>query len=130
MRFQFGLVRVTIVALAFACGCNAAPQKPLDAKAELTLEPNPPVVGDSQVALTLIDSSDKPVAGATVRLEGNMNHAGMKPSFADLKESEPGRYAGTLKFTMGGDWFVIVTANTTDGRQFETKIDVPGVKSP
>jgi hypothetical protein len=64
-----------------------------------------------------------------VRVEGNMNHAGMRPSFADLHETEPGRYTGTLRFTMGGDWFLLVQATLPDGNQVEQKIDVPGVRS-
>jgi hypothetical protein len=97
---------------------------------KLVLNPLPPVVGDADVTLTLASASGQPIADAEVRLEGNMNHAGMKPSFADLAEVEPGRYTGTLEFTMGGDWFILVTAKTKDGRNVERKIDVPGVKRP
>ena len=95
---------------------------------ELTIEPSPPLVGDSDLSLELTDA-DGAVQGAQVRVEGNMNHAGMKPSFADLKEVEPGRYMGTLEFTMGGDWFLLVTAKTPDGGTIERKIDVRGVKA-
>lgn len=117
------------VAILVLCGCTSGNQNDLATDVTLTLNPSPPVVGTSSVSLILSRPDGSPVKGATVRLEGNMNHAGMKPSFADLAEGEPGQYAGTLEFTMGGDWFVIVTATTADGRRIEQKIDVRGVKT-
>ena len=110
-------------------GCGPSEQEAPGVQVDLTLEPSPPVVGDADIALKLTDASGAPVEGADVRVEGNMNHAGMKPSFADLKEVEPGRYTGTLDFTMGGDWFLLVTAKTPDGKRVERKIDVEGVKA-
>ena len=110
-------------------GCGPAVESASDVEVELTLQPSPPVVGDAELDLKLTDASGAPLEGATVRVEGNMNHAGMKPSFADLEEGEPGRYTGTLDFTMGGDWFLLVTAKTADGKRMERKIDVKGVKA-
>ena len=111
-------------------GCRPQVADTSDIEVALALEPSPPVVGDSNVTLEMTDAQGEPVSGAEVKIEGNMNHAGMKPSFADLGETEPGKYTGTLDFTMGGDWFILVTASTPDGKQIERKIDVPGVKSP
>lgn len=115
--------------LLLPSGCNSPTTDEPQAQVDLTLSPSPPVVGEAEVELKLSDAEGKPLKGADIRLEGNMNHAGMKPSFADLTEVEPGRYQGTLDFTMGGDWFVLVTAKTQDGKTVERKIDVPGVKS-
>ncbi|MEO8164467.1 MAG: FixH family protein [Betaproteobacteria bacterium] len=116
--------------LTICLGCRPASPEILGAKVELTIDPSPPLVGEAEMMLTLADASGTALQGADVRLEGNMNHAGMKPSFADLREIEPGRYAGTLEFTMGGDWFILVTARTPEGKTVQRKIDVPGVKSP
>lgn len=110
-------------------GCDSPEAEEPSAQVDLTLSPSPPVVGEAEVDLKLNDAEGQPIEGADVRLEGNMNHAGMKPSFADLTEKEPGHYTGTLNFTMGGDWFVLVTAKTQAGKTLERKIDVPGVKS-
>ena len=117
-----------LAALIFE-GCGPAVEPASDVQVELTLEPSPPVVGDAELDLKLTDAAGAPLEGATVRVEGNMNHAGMKPSFADLEEVEPGQYTGTLDFTMGGDWFLLVTAKTADGKRVERKIDVKGVKA-
>jgi hypothetical protein len=54
----------------------------------------------------------------------------MKPSFADLQEVEPGSYAGKLNLTMGGDWYVLATVKTPDGKTSQHKVNVPGVKAP
>lgn len=118
------------VAYLVTCGagCTPAESSVPDVQVDLTVTPSPPVVGDADVSLTLADRRGTPMKGADVNLEGNMNHAGMKPSFAEMVEVEPGHYAGTLRFTMGGDWFILVKAKTPDGRTIEQKIDVPGVK--
>ncbi len=118
------------VLLLFAgSGCHSASSDSPDVKTELTLDPSPPVVGNNHLTLKLTDANGAPLEGAMVKVEGNMNHAGMTPSFADLKETKPGDYEGTLKFTMGGDWFLLVSAETPDGEVVERKIDVPGVKA-
>ena len=93
------------------------------------LDPQPPVVGKAKLELRVIDVSAEPVTGATLKLEANMSHAGMRPTFAELVEDGPGRYVGDVEFTMGGDWFLLVDATLADGREIERKLDVPGVRS-
>jgi hypothetical protein len=75
----------------------------------------------------LHDANGLPISGAQVELEGNMNHAGMVPVFAEASEVAPGRYRAGMEFTMGGDWFILVRADLPDGRSMERKVDVPGV---
>lgn len=57
-----------------------------------------------------------------------MSHAGMKPVFGTGREVQPGIYEAPLEFTMGGDWYVIVSARLPDGRQVERQFPVPAVK--
>lgn len=121
------LLPCVCVGSVLTAGCGSADRQASDVQVDIALDPSPPVVGDAQVTLRLTGADGKRLDGAEVRLEGNMNHAGMKPSFANLRETEPGRYAGTLEFTMGGDWFILVTATLPDGRRIEHKTDVPGV---
>lgn len=118
-----------LVVVSLVHGCNSPEAEEPSAQVDLKLSPSPPVVGEAEVDLKVSDAEGQPLKGADIRLEGNMNHAGMKPSFADLTEKEPGHYTGTLNFTMGGDWFVLVTAKTAEGKTVKRKIDVPGVKS-
>lgn len=125
LKFCCGLLALLVA----TSGCGSGGGSDAGVTADLRLDPSPPVVGDSNVLLKLTDANGKPLAGAKITLEGNMNHAGMKPSSADLVETSPGTYAGTLDFTMAGDWFVLVTGQTADGKRIEQKIDVKGVQA-
>ncbi len=116
--------------LATGCSPGRSDDEAKDVNVLFKIEPDPPKVGDpATVTLNLADQEGKPVKGATLKLEGNMNHAGMKPVFANAKEVEPGKHEATLKLTMGGDWYVEVTGSLSDGRKLKRKFDVNGVKS-
>lgn len=123
------LVAAYGLGLAILSGCSGANTEPADVAIELSMSPSPPVVGTSTLTLTVKDAAGQPLTGARLKAEGNMNHAGMVPSFATLKEIEPGTYAGELKFTMGGDWYVLVTGKTADGKTIERSLDVKGVQA-
>ena len=83
------------------------------------------------LALTVNDTSGKPVTGARVCLEGHMSHAGMSPVFADAVEMQgtPGAYTMAFTFTMEGDWILLVSVVLPDGRRTERRIDVRGVRA-
>jgi hypothetical protein len=111
-----------------ALGCaGGATTDAGDVTIDLALRPDPPRVGEATAVVTLTDKEGRPIRGATVKLEGNMNHAGMTPVFADAGEAEPGKYEAGLEFTMGGDWFILVNATLADGRKVGRKVDVRGV---
>lgn len=93
------------------------------------IEPRPPRVGTARVTLRVADAAGRPLGGARVRLEANMSHAGMRPVFAEARETEPGRYQTELEFTMAGDWVVLVRLALPDGREIERQFDVKGVES-
>jgi hypothetical protein len=117
------------LAVLLTFGCHSTPDDS-GVSVDLRVEPSPPKVGKAQLTLD-VTADGKPAEGATLKLEGNMAHAGMKPVFADAKEDreKPGRYRAELEFTMGGDWFVLVTGKLADGRPVNKKIDVKGVKA-
>lgn len=118
-------MRAVVAALALACaGCGARDAAPTLSSA---LDLSPKRVGLANVRLTLADVAQRPFTGATVALEGNMNHAGMRPTFAQLRETAPGRYDGALELTMAGDWIVRVTATRPGLAPVETTIPVRGV---
>ena len=118
-----------VVLFVQGCGRNSDGDHAEDLKVNLTLRPDPPEVGPAAATVTLTDAGGRPVRGAAVKLEGNMNHAGMTPVFADATEKAPGQYQGRLEFSMGGDWFVLVNATLADGRKVSRKVDVPGVRA-
>ena len=82
----------------------------------LAAQPSTPVVGDGTLVVTLRDAAGKPVTGAGLLIEGNMSHAGMKPSFGKVTGEDAGQYAVAIPWTMGGDWYVDIKATLADGR--------------
>ena len=122
-------------AIAVACswlllvGCANRAETVPDVTARFEVSPDPPVEGDATITVTLTGAGDAPLEGATVRLEGNMSHPGMKPVFRDAAEVGPGRYRAPFEFTMAGDWIITVSADLPDGRTFERQVDVRGVRS-
>jgi hypothetical protein len=125
MKTTFRIALVFVI-LAMTVGCQQNPSD-ADVKVDLQIEPSPPKVGMARVTLDVSDAGGEPIKDATIKLEGNMNHAGMKPVFADAREEKPGRYKADLEFTMGGDWFILVEGKRKDGKTFKKKIDVKGV---
>ena len=127
---QFPGSAVAWVALLLVGGCQPAGSSTVDAETNLEFTPRPPRVGTAEIVLTLTDPAGQPLEAESLEVEGNMNHAGMKPVFSTLRPTAPGRYEGTLEFTMAGDWFVLVTGQLADGRRINEKVDVPGVERP
>ena len=68
----------------------------------------------TRVRVTLRDSRG-PLSGATLTLEGHMSHPGMAPLVAAVTETTAGVYEGHLRFTMTGDWTLVVTGSLPDG---------------
>ena len=59
---------------------------------------------------------DAPASGATVRITGDMTHAGMVPVLADAPEVEAGTYRSDgFAFDMAGDWILTVDVTYPDG---------------
>lgn len=87
-----------------------------------------PKLGVVPVVVYVLDG-DTGVSGATVKVTGDMTHAGMAPVLADAVETEPGLYrADAFAFTMAGDWIITTDVGLADGdeRQVETSVTVPG----
>ena len=95
---------------------------------DVTLAFDPPaVVGETTCTVELRDADGAPLTGARIDIEGNMNHAGMVPVLAVAEEGDPGHYSTPFKFTMGGDWFVILSIELADGSFVEEVFDLPAV---
>jgi len=134
-RSRSGSPRARMVALVVlgtmlagvGCGGQSGGEPPIGVTWQLS--PDPPVMGEAMLSFILTDSTTgEAVAGAAVRVEGNMSHPGMKPVFSTAREVSPGSYQAPLTFTMGGDWFVSFEATLPDGRVLHRRVDVPGVR--
>lgn len=117
-----------LVALWLATGCQPAQENQSDITLSWEIEPEPPTVGASTITVVLQDSTDRPVEGAQVTLEGNMSHPGMQPVIVRATETEPGRYSAEMELGMAGDWFITVSSTLEDSTTTEHQIDLPGVR--
>jgi hypothetical protein len=126
--------RVLTAALVIVCslssltGCSRP--DPADAiRVSWTLDPSPPVVGAPITAhVTLRDADQAPLTGARLRLEGMMSHPGMAPVIAAVVERGNGSYDAALRFTMAGDWILLLTGELPGGVQFKKQIEIAGVR--
>lgn len=92
------------------------------------VSPQKPSVGAATVTVKLTDADGRPIRGADVRVEGDMSHAGMVPVVVEAVPAGDGVYkTGNFKFTMGGDWILIVTAKLPDGTELKKQVKVSGV---
>ena len=82
----------------------------------LVAQPSQLGVGDGTLVVTLRDPAGNSVTGAGLQVEGNMSHAGMKPSFGKVTGEDAGQYTVAIPWTMGGDWYVDIKATLADGR--------------
>jgi hypothetical protein len=76
----------------------------------------------------VLDATGRPVVGAHLRIEAQMSHPGMAPFLATASERGNGVYEAALRFTMAGDWIVLVTGSLSNGDTVEYRIEVPGVR--
>jgi hypothetical protein len=111
------------------CGRHAAPAE--DVSVEWKLTPTPPIVGTPALGeMTLRDHARRPVHGARMQVEGHMSHAGMAPVIAAVAERGDGVYEAHLRFTMSGDWILLVTGWLPDGRRLDRRIDIAHARPP
>jgi len=75
----------------------------------------PARVGPASIEVTL-RADDAAVSGASVRVTGDMTHAGMVPVVADATEVEDGVYRSDgFAFDMAGDWVITVDVTLPGG---------------
>ena len=129
VRAGAALFAALSVLLSTLSGCRSSSLKTFHALVRCEVKPQPPRVGKAVVVVTLAEPGGAPIEGASVSVEGNMSHPGMQPVYIKTKEISPGRYEAPMNFTMGGDWFLTVTASQTDGSTVEKQFPVPGVLS-
>lgn len=123
-----GILVLCSVAAWFVTGCS----RPIDSSPAVTVQdaisPNPPRVGPATVLLNLADANSKPVSGARITLEADMSHAGMAPVFEEAEEIGPGQYQARFKFTMAGDWAILLHVRLAGGPVLERQFNVNGVR--
>ena len=130
MRSRLGfLIVLLFLAGVMPGGCTRQSQQrgeQGDNGVEMTLSvnPEPPVVGQANLTITIQDSAGNPIQGAALDIKGDMSHAGMKPVLASTSDGDHGVYIVPFEWSMGGDWFVTVTATLPDGSMATQRFDL------
>jgi YtkA-like protein len=118
------LVLVACLALCIVAGCGPAVRiavEPVDIEVKLTPKELPG--GAATLAtLTLRDPARRPVRGAHLQITGFMSHPGMAPLIVTVEEQGNGIYEAYLRFTMVGDWSLLVTGQLPDGRMISSSL--------
>ena len=116
-----------VLAAALSIACGHSPRSDQSTNLTWSLVPAQSVVGPAVLHLQ-IQRPSGPIAGATLKLEAHMSHAGMAPVLADAIERAPGIYEVPFTFPMQGDWVLLVTGVMPDGSRLERRIDVANVR--
>jgi hypothetical protein len=129
-RLIFFLMLVTGLVMA---GCASQPGSGSGSTAssdlQVTLQPAPEGASGDHVTVRLADASGQALTGASVSLEGNMNHAGMVPVITDpvaddADGSADGVYQVPFSFTMQGDWIITVSVHMPNGSTVKKDVNV------
>jgi len=126
-RLPIGVIVLVLIALS---GCRQAVggvpvgTPAADIRMTLAYEPDPAAVGDAVLLVTVTDDAGAPVTDATVRVRGDMDHAGMQPVDGTGEHTADGVYRVPFEWTMGGDWFVTITATRPDGSSAVQRFDL------
>jgi hypothetical protein len=91
------------------CRRSVVDSSGLTVKQEIT--PQPARVGHSSLTFTISDGAGNPVDGAHLAVEADMSHAGMKPEFGDVRETQLGRHVAEITLPMTGDWVILLHAS-------------------
>lgn len=116
-----------VAAVAGACTTEAPSAD--DVRVEWQVTPSPAVVGPATLRFSLIAAGSEPLAGGRFRIDGHMTHPGMAPVAAVVRETGPGAYEADLRFTMAGDWVLVLDGTLDDGRRLRRQLAVPGVQA-
>ena len=127
-RLAFPVILILLAAVLLG-GCARQSQQAGQNGADgidmtLTVMPDPPAVGQSRLEITIRDEDGSAIDGASLEIKGDMSHAGMKPVLASVSGGTDGVYNVPFEWTMGGDWFVTVTATLPDGAITTKRFDL------
>lgn len=125
-RAAWPVMSTLLLTLALLVACGSSTPAASDAEIGITLLPGATA---NSLQVQLHNPDHTPLTGATVTLEGNMNHAGMAPVLAaPVKDGDDGAtdgiYTIPFQFSMLGDWIVTVTVDLADGTQSTQDIHV------
>jgi hypothetical protein len=111
--------------LLAACGTAAIPATSVSSKPvniAVGTNPNPAMMGDIEIVLTITDANGSPIEGATVDVAADhTDMTGMTMSGLATEQSG-GKYAIDANFSMSGNWKLTVYVRK-DGLDYKEDID-------
>jgi len=124
-RLIFTGLLVGLSVLLAACGSAAKPADTASAKPvniEFETNPNPTMLGDMELILTITDANGNPIEGA--RVDVSVDHTDMSGMGMSglATEQGGGRYAINANFSMSGNWRLTVYIRK-DGLDYKEDID-------
>jgi hypothetical protein len=116
---------VGLSVLLVACGAAATPTSSTSSKPVTIMvgtNPNPAMMGDIEIVLTITDADGNPIEGATVDVAADhTDMTGMTMSGLATEQSG-GKYAIDANFSMSGNWKLTVYVRK-DGLDYKEDID-------
>ena len=110
-RRRLGIILCCIV---FLVSCRQ--QQPTASDIRLSLSVSDEVVGETTLVVAVSDEKGKPIANpGTLRVRGDMNHAGMAPVLAESGSASDGEFSLPFEWTMSGSWIVEASLTLPDG---------------
>jgi len=121
MKMQRGFL-ASLFLFACLCACGKKPaavsppptgflQKSQDGTLSLNIQPWPARTGNATLTVQLLDSNEKPINSAKVKIAFSMPDMAMKgPTVALIANGKDGTYTGTVNFSMATTWKAEVTA--------------------
>ena len=124
-RLIFTGLLVGLSVLLAACGSAATPADTASAKPvniEFETNPNPTMLGDIELILTITDANGNPIEGA--KMDVSVDHTDMSGMGMSglATEQGGGRYAINANFSMSGNWRLTVYVRK-DGLDYKEDID-------
>ena len=125
-KSSFISIIVLMSVLLVACGSAATPAATSVKPVHITVEtsPNPPVMGDIELVLTITNANGNPIEGATVDVSADhTDMTGMDMSGAATGQGG-GKYAINANFSMSGNWKLRVYVRK-EGLDYSEEIPLP-----
>ena len=99
---------ILLALLLVACTQNPSQQNAFTIPVDVV--PNPPILGESTLLITLTDHDGQAIHEATITVHGFMEHEGMLPVDSQADTSENGEWQIPFTWTMTGVWLLDVRA--------------------
>ena len=113
-----------LTSAAYAKGFEASKQAgPF--KVDITLDKNPPAMGENNIIVAVWDAAGKPVKDAKVNIEYIMPAMPGMPAmnYKAALAGKDGKYSGKLNFSMPGAWSVEVKVEAA-GKKGKAKLNI------